>query len=189
MRGTASADTPSTSAVSSPDLLRVNQWNLSAIVDRVIRGRLHNPYGNTTDVLERFAQEFLPERAARPPGRGSGVAADLDLAFSRHLGYCVAFAGGAVLAAMYLELEHFAANYYPEGPTASLVVWRLLLNLGWLAALGALYTIARNRKELLGVRSVGSFARSALVALFTLAAVIVAVPLPYWGFIGNLWGL
>ena len=107
---------------------------------------------------------------------------------SRDLGYCVAFAGIAVLAGVYLELEHFAANYYPEGSTAALVAWRLLLNLAWLAALAALSTIARNRSELLGVRSVGAFAQSASVTLFAIAAVIVAVLLPYWGFIGNLWG-
>jgi hypothetical protein len=39
-------------------------WKLSTIVDFVIRGRLHDPYGNTLRTLQRFAEALLPAPAA-----------------------------------------------------------------------------------------------------------------------------
>ena len=105
----------------------------------------------------------------------------------RRLGLLVAFAGAALVCGVYLELEHFADNYYPSGPTVALVAWRLLLNVGWLAALSALWVIWSGRRDLVSFRSIGASAASLLVGLFALGALTVAVLLPYWHLVGNLW--
>jgi hypothetical protein len=282
-------------------------WKLSTIVDFVIRARLHDPYGNTLRVQQRFADALLPAPAAAVRARPSRQAADLELsslagnyvttefggpmlldqvlrvttplavsvqgeairindagpfrhtgggvfemdgddekwlftrtehevllqragalpfamyvkrpwhwnaqltflplvvpallavpgaifAFSkwrsaarRGLGLLVAFAGAALVLGVYLELEYFADNYYPSGPTFALVAWRLLLNVGWLAALSALWVIWSGRRELVSFRSIGASAASLLVGLFALAGLLVAVLLPYWHLVGNLW--
>ncbi len=108
----------------------------------------------------------------------------------RRLGLSLAFAGAAVLVGLYFELEHFSANYYPDGPTAALVAWRLVLNVGWLAAAAALWTLAANPRELLGrIGGARAAARSLLVVLFALSAAVVVVLLPYWGLIGNFTGV
>ena len=282
-------------------------WKLSTIVDFVIRGRLHDPYGNTLRAQQRFADALLPAPAATVRARPSRQAADLELsslagnyvttefggpmlldqllrvatplavsvqgeairindagpfrhtgggvfeiegdgekwvftrtehevllqragalpfamyvkrpwhwnaqltflplvvpallavpgaifAFSRWrsaarraLGLLVAFAGAALALGVYLELEYFADNYYPSGPTFALVAWRLLLNVGWLAALSALWVIWSGRGDLISFRSIGATAISLLVGLFALAGLLVAVLLPYWNLVGNLW--
>jgi CubicO group peptidase (beta-lactamase class C family) len=108
-------------------------------------------------------------------------------AAKRRLGLLVALAGAAVALGVYLELEHFADNYYPSGATVALVAWRLLLNVGWLAALSALWVIGAARRDLFSVRSLGASAASLLVGLFALSALIVAVLLPYWHLVGNFW--
>jgi hypothetical protein len=105
----------------------------------------------------------------------------------RRLGLLVAFAGAAVVCGVYLELEHFADHYYPSGPTVALVAWRLLLNAGWLAALCALWIIWSCRRDLVSFRSIVASAASLLVGLFALGALAVAVLLPYWHLVGNLW--
>ena len=105
----------------------------------------------------------------------------------RRLGLLIAFAGAAVVCGVYLELEYFADNYYLSGPTFALVAWRLLLNLGWLAALAALWLIWSGRRDLVSFRSIGASAASLLVGLFALGALTVAVLLPYWHLVGNLW--
>jgi hypothetical protein len=106
---------------------------------------------------------------------------------SRAVGYLVAFAGVAVIVGLYFEVEHFAANYFPEGPTAALFAWRILLNLGWLAAAAVVWVILANRRELLGrLGSVRGVARALLVALFAISALSIVVLLPYWGLVGNL---
>jgi hypothetical protein len=105
----------------------------------------------------------------------------------RRLGLLVAFAGAALVCGVYFELEYFADNYYPRGPTAALVSWRLLLNVGWLAALSALWVIWSGRGDLISFRSIGASAASLLVGLFALGALTVAVLLPYWHLVGNLW--
>ena len=105
----------------------------------------------------------------------------------RRLGLLVALAGAALVFGIYLELEHFADNYYPSGPTFALVAWRLLLNVGWLAALSALWVIWSGRRDLVSFRSIGASATSLLVGLFALGALAVAVLLPYWHLVGNLW--
>jgi CubicO group peptidase (beta-lactamase class C family) len=105
----------------------------------------------------------------------------------RRLGLLVAFAGAALVFGVYMELEHFADNYYPSGPTVALVAWRLLLNVGWLAALSALWVIGSGRRDLVSFRSIGASAASFLVGLFALGALTVAVLLPYWHLVGNLW--
>ena len=92
------------------------------------------------------------------------------------------------MCGVYLELEHFADNYYPGGPTVALVAWRLLLNLGWLSALAALWIIWSGRRELVSFRSIRASAASFLVGLFALGALTLAVLLPYWNLVGNLWG-
>jgi hypothetical protein len=104
----------------------------------------------------------------------------------RGLGLLVAFAGAALVLGVYLELEYFADNYYPSGPTFALVAWRLLLNVGWLAALSALWVIWSGRRDLVSFRSIGALAASLLVGLFALGALIAAVLLPYWHLVGNL---
>ena len=72
----------------------------------------------------------------------------------------------------------------------ALVAWRLLLNLGWLAAAGAAWVLFANRQHLFGgVRSVRAAARAFLVVLFAVSALCVVVLLPYWGLLGNLWGV
>jgi CubicO group peptidase (beta-lactamase class C family) len=109
---------------------------------------------------------------------------------SRAVGYLLAFAGAAVIVGLYFEVEHFAANYFPQGPTAALFAWRLLLNLGWLAAVAALWRILSNRRELLGgVGSLRGAARVLLVVLFAISALSLVVLLPYWGLVGNLRGI
>ena len=105
-----------------------------------------------------------------------------------NVGYLLAFSGFAVLTGIYLELQYFAANYFPEGPTGALIAWRVLLNLGWLAAVAALYLIIANPGQWLGVHSIASLGRFLLVALFAVSATAVAILLPYWGLVGNLWG-
>jgi CubicO group peptidase (beta-lactamase class C family) len=282
-------------------------WKLSTIVDFVVRGRLHDPYGNTLRAQQRFAEALLPARAATARAGPLRQAADLELsslagnyvttefggpmlldqvlrvttplavsvhgeairvndtgpfrhtgggvfemdgdnakwlftrtehevllqragalafamyvkrpwhwnaeltflplvvpgllavpgaifAFSkwrsaarRGLGLLVAFAGAALVFGVYLELEHFADNYYPSGPTFALVAWRLLLNVGWLAAISALWVIWSRRRDLVSFRSIGASAASIPVGLFALGALIVAVLLPYWHLVGNLW--
>jgi hypothetical protein len=108
----------------------------------------------------------------------------------RRLGYLLALAGTAGLVGLYFELESFAANYFPEGPTAALVAWRLLLNLAWLAAAAAAWTLVANPRELLGgVRSISSAARVLLVVSFAAAAAALLVLLPYWRLVGNFAGL
>ena len=91
------------------------------------------------------------------------------------------------MCGVYLELEYFADNYYPGGPTFALVAWRLLLNVGWLAALSALWIIWSGRRDLVSFRSIGASAASLIVGLFALGALTVAVLLPYWHLVGNLW--
>ena len=282
-------------------------WKLSTIVDFVIRGRLHDPYGNTLRAQQRFAEELLPAPAATARAGPFRQAADLELsslagnyvttefggpmlldqvlrvttplavsvhgeairvndagpfrhtgggvfemdgdnakwlftrtehevllqragalpfamyvkrpwhwnaeltllplvvpallavpgaifavsrwrsAARRGLGLLVAIAGAALVFGVYLELEHFADNYYPSGPTFALVAWRLLLNVGWLAALSGLWVIWSGRRDLVSFRSIGASAASLLVGLFALGAMIVAVLLPYWHLVGNLW--
>jgi CubicO group peptidase (beta-lactamase class C family) len=282
-------------------------WNLSTIFDFVIRGRRHDPYGNTLRVQQRFAEALLPAPAATARARRFRRGADLDLsslagnyvttefggpmlldkvlrvttpvkvsvhgvairvndtgpfrhtgggvferdgdnakwlftrtehevllqradalafemytkrpwhwnaAFTflpfvipallavpgailavsrrrsvprRTLGLLVAFTGAALACGVYLELEYFADNYYPSGPTLALVAWRLLLNLGWLAALCGLWVIWSRRRDLISFRSIGGSATSLLVGLFALGALTVAVLLPYWHLVGNLW--
>jgi hypothetical protein len=282
-------------------------WKLSTIVDFVIRGRLHDPYGNTLHSQQRFAEAFLPAPTATARAGPLRQAAGLELsslagnyvttefggpmlldqllrvttplavsvhgeairindagpfrhsgggvfemdgddakwlftrtehevllqragalpfamyvkrpwhwnagltflplvvpvllavpgaifAFSRWrstarrgLGLLVAFAGAALVVGVYLELEYFADNYYPSGPTFALVAWRVLLNVGWLAALSALWVIWAGRRELVSFRSIGASAASLLVGLFALAGLLVAVLLPYWHLVGNLW--
>ena len=54
-------------------------WKLSTIVDFVIRGRLHDPYGNTLRVQQRFADALLPAPAATVRARPSRQAANLEL--------------------------------------------------------------------------------------------------------------
>jgi hypothetical protein len=281
-------------------------WKLSTIVDFVIRGRLHDPYGNTLRAQRRFAEALLPAPAAtaragplrRAPGlelstlagnyvttefggpmlldqllrvttplavsvhgeairingagpfrhTGGGVfemegsnakwlftrtehevllqrAGALPFAmyvkrpwhwnaewtflplivpallavpaaifaFSRwrsaarrRLGLLLAFAGAALVLGVYLELEHFADNYYPIGPTFALVAWRVLLNVGWLAALSALCVIWSSRRDLVSFRSIGASAASLLVGLFAVDALLVAALLPYWHLVGNV---
>jgi hypothetical protein len=108
----------------------------------------------------------------------------------RVLGYLLAFAGAAVLVGIYFELEHFAANYYPEGPTAALVAWRLLLNLAWLAAIAAVCTLLAGSRELFGgVGSIAAAARSLLIVVFAVAAATLVILLPYWGLVGNFVGI
>ena len=82
-------------------------------------------------------------------------------------------------------MEYFTANYYPEGATLAMISWRLLINLGWVAALVALYTLIKNRPELIGFNGAAASLRSLLVLLFAVAAIAVAVLLPYWGLVGN----
>jgi hypothetical protein len=107
----------------------------------------------------------------------------------RRLGYLLALAGAAVAVGLYFELEHFSENYYPDGPTAALVAWRLLLNFAWLAALAALWTIAAHpRPSLRGIAGISSAARSFFVALLAVSALTLVVLLPYWGLVGNLVG-
>ena len=281
-------------------------WNLSTILDFVIRGRLHDPYGNTLRAQQRFAEALLPAPAATAQAGPSRQTADLELsslagnyvttefggpmlldqllrvttpvavsvhgeairvndagpfrhtgggvfemdgdnakwlftrtehevllqragalafamhvkrpwhwnagltflplvvpallvvpgaifAFSRwrsdarrRLGLLVAFAGAALVFGVYMELEHFADNYYPSGPTIPLVAWRLLLNVGWLAALSTLWVVWSDRRDLVSFRSIGALAASLLVGLFALGALIAAVLLPYWHLVGNL---
>ena len=91
------------------------------------------------------------------------------------------------MSGVYLELEHFADHYYPGGPTVALIAWRLLLNVGWLAALSALWVIWSGRRDLVSFRSIGASAASLLVGLFGLGALIAAVLLPYWHLVVNLW--
>jgi len=105
----------------------------------------------------------------------------------RRLGLLVAFAGAALMCGVYLELEHFADNYYPSGPTVALVAWRLLLNAGWLAALSALWITWSGRRDLFSFRSILASAASLLVGLFALGSLTLAVLLPYWHLVGNLW--
>jgi hypothetical protein len=105
----------------------------------------------------------------------------------RRLGLLVCVAGAALVLGVYLELEHFADSYYPSGPTFALVGWRLLLNVGWLAALSALWVIWSSRRELVSFRSIGATAASLLVGSFALGALLVATLLPYWHLVGNLW--
>jgi CubicO group peptidase (beta-lactamase class C family) len=282
-------------------------WKLSTIVDFVIRGRLHDPYGNTLRAQQRFAEALLPAPAATVRPGPFRQTADLELsslagnyvttefggpmlldqllrvttplavsvhgeairvndagpfrrtgggvfemdgdnakwlftrtehevllqragampfamhvkrpwhwnaaltflplavpallvvpgaifafsrwrsAASRRLGLLVAFAGAALVFGVYMELEHFADNYYPTGPTVALIAWRVLLNVGWLAALSALWVIWSGRKDLVSFRSIGASAASLLVGLFALGALTVAVLLPYWHLVGNLW--
>jgi hypothetical protein len=105
----------------------------------------------------------------------------------RRLGLLMAFAGAALVFGVYLELEYFADNYYPSGPTVALVAWRLLLNAGWLAALSALWVIWSGRRDLVSFRSIGASAASLLVGLFALGALTLALLLPYWRLVGNIW--
>jgi len=91
------------------------------------------------------------------------------------------------MCGVYLELEHFADNYYPSGPTVALVAWRLLLNAGWLAALSALWITWSGRRDLFSFRSILASAASLLVGLFALGSLTLAVLLPYWHLVGNLW--
>ena len=282
-------------------------WNLSTIVDFVIRRPRHDPYGNTLRVEQRFAEAFLPASSAPDRVKPSRPSADLELsslagnyvttefggpmlldqllrvatpvavsvddegirvngtgpfrhtgggvfemdgdnakwlftrtehevllqragelAFAmyvkrpwhwnamltflplfvpallavpgaifavsrwrslprRRLGLLVAFAGAALMCGVYLELEHFADNYYPSGPTVALVAWRLLLNAGWLAALSALWITWSGRRDLFSFRSILASAASLLVGLFALGSLTLAVLLPYWHLVGNLW--
>ena len=104
---------------------------------------------------------------------------------SRNVGFLVFFSGLAVLVGFYLDMEYFTANYYPEGATLAMISWRLLINLGWVAALVALYTLIKNRPELIGFGGAAASLRSLLVVLFAVAAIAVAVLLPYWGLVGN----
>jgi CubicO group peptidase (beta-lactamase class C family) len=105
----------------------------------------------------------------------------------RRLGLLTAFAGVALAVGLYLELEYFADNYYPSGPTVSLVAWRLLLNVAWLAALSALWVTWSGRRDLISFRTIGASAASLLVGLFAIGALATAVLLPYWHLVGNLW--
>ena len=282
-------------------------WRLTTILDFIVRGRRHDPYGNTLRAQQSFAEALLPAPVARPQAKPSLQAADLKLsslagnyvttefdgpmlldqllrvttpvavsvhgeairvndtgpfrhvgggvfekdgdnakwlftrtehevllqrggalAFDmyikrpwhwnatltflpfvipallavpgailavlrwrsvprRTLGLLVAFAGAALVCGVYLELEYFADNYYPSGATSALVVWRLLLNASWLAALSAMWVIWSRRRDLISFRSVGASAASFLVGLFALGALTVAVLLPYWHMVGNLW--
>ena len=107
---------------------------------------------------------------------------------NRNFGLLLASAGAAVLFGLYFELEHFAANYYPAGPNAALVGWRLLLNVGWLGALAALCVLFARPRELLCFRNARSFVRSLWVMVLAVSAVSVAILLPYWGLVGNVWG-
>lgn len=95
------------------------------------------------------------------------------------------FSGAAVLLGFYLEMELFAANYYPHGANLLLSSWRILINLGWLAALAVLYIAIKNPPELIGFNGVASSLHSLLVLLFAVAAIAVAVLLPYWGLVGK----
>ena len=69
----------------------------------------------------------------------------------------------------------------------ALVAWRLLLNVGWLAALSALWVIWSGRRDLISFRSGGASAASFVIGLFALGALTEAVLLPYWHLVGNLW--
>ena len=54
-------------------------WKLSTIIDFATRGRLHDAYGNTMRVQQRFADALLPAPAATARARPSRQAADLQL--------------------------------------------------------------------------------------------------------------
>ena len=63
--------------------------------------------------------------------------------------------------------------------------WRILINLGWLAALVVLYIAINPPPELIGFNGVAASLHSLLVLLFAVAAIAVAVLTPYWGLVGK----
>jgi len=103
-------------------------------------------------------------------------------------GLLTGFAGFAVLLGFYCELEYFSVGYLEEGPTAALVLWRLLLNLAWLASLLSLVLLLRNHSGLLGFNGFSQISVSLLVLLLAMSMVVVIALLPFWGFVGNFTG-
>ena len=103
----------------------------------------------------------------------------------RKLGYLVCFSGLALWVGLYFEFEHFAEVYYRQGPGLFLFGWRALINLSWVSALFALYVAFANCRELVAVNGFVVGLRSLFVALLVIAALGVAVLLPYWGLVGN----
>jgi len=95
------------------------------------------------------------------------------------------FIGIAVLLGLYLEVEYFSANYFPEGATVWLMAWRLLLNLGWGVAVFLLYKLITQRSQVLQFAGGLQISQSVFVVLSGLSALAVAILIPYWGLLGN----
>ncbi len=103
----------------------------------------------------------------------------------RKLGNLALLAGVGVGLGLYLELEYFAANYYPDGATIYLIGWRMLFNIGWVAALITLALVVSRRQTLFGFGGASAALKSLLVIGFSVSALAVAILLPYWGLVAN----
>jgi CubicO group peptidase (beta-lactamase class C family) len=106
-------------------------------------------------------------------------------AAGRTIGLLGAAAGLLVLAGVLLELQYYGMLYFAHGPTLAMTGWRLLIHLGWLAAIAVIVLVIRNRADVLRWRGVPAVVGSVYVVLLTLSATAVAVLAPYWGMIGH----
>jgi hypothetical protein len=97
-----------------------------------------------------------------------------------------AFAAGVLLAVgLLLEFQYFPIEYFQNGGGVFLALWRLLIQLAWIAALYGLFLAVTRRASLFGLGGLGAAVRSFFVVALALGFMAIVVLVPYWGLLLN----
>jgi hypothetical protein len=94
-------------------------------------------------------------------------------------------AAGCLLIGLLLEFQYFPTEFFPKGFSPFLFFWRLLIHVGWVAAVYGLFLAISRRREIFGFGGVGAALRSLFMAALAVGFVAIVVLVPYWGLLFN----
>jgi hypothetical protein len=94
-------------------------------------------------------------------------------------------AAAGLLIGLLLEFQYFPSEYFPAGATFALLLWRLLIHIGWAAAVFGLVLTVGRRREVFNIDGIGAGIRSLFMAALTIGFVSIVVLVPYWGLLFN----
>jgi len=97
-----------------------------------------------------------------------------------------AFAAAAcLLIGLLLDFQYFPMEFFAKGSGPLMWFWRLLIQLGWAAAVYGLFLAVTRRKELYGFAGAGNSLRSLFVVALSVGFIAIIILVPYWGLLFN----